>query len=169
MPKKTAKDREEELKIWESDPVYLTAEGLEKLKGRLEYLRKNLPEIVKEVSRTAAYGDRSENAEYKAAKSRLRSTQYQIASIEDQLRKIKVIPDSPDSNGEIKMGSTVKVLSRGEEKTFRIVGRSEADPSKGMISNESPLGKALIGRKAGEAIKFETQAGIQEYKVTEII
>lgn len=168
MPKKSAKDREEELKVWESTPVYLTPEGLEDLKAKLERLRKRIPELVHEVARTAAYGDRSENDEYKTAKGRLRATQFQIAKIDDQLRKVRIIPSGSGALGRIQLGSTVKVRSKDKEMTFRIVGTHEANPPGGRISHESPLGAALIGHAKGDRVQFKTATGIQEYFVLEI-
>lgn len=167
MPRKSAKDREEELKIWESTPVYLTPEGHEELKNKLERLRKKIPELVQEVSRTAAYGDRSENDEYKTAKGKLRATQFQIAKIDDQLRKVRIIP-SGSSGGKIHIGSTARVESKGKQMTFRIVGPHEASPVEGRISHESPLGKALIGHSEGDVVIFESGGGIKEYKILEI-
>lgn len=169
MRRQSAKYREEELKLWQSTPVFLTPEGLAKLKAKLEHLQKILPGLIAETARTAAYGDRSDNAEYKDAKGRMRRTQAQIFTIEDQLKKIKIIDSGPDAGGKIRMGSTVTVETEsGEKRIFRIVGPSETNPSAGYISHVSPLGAALVGRKEGDTVSIKTGTGEKKYGILEV-
>ena len=165
-----------------TEPVYLTPEGIERLKVRLERLKKSLPTVIEEAARTAAYGDRSDNAEYKEAKGILRRTHGQIFNIEDQLRRVVAILSGADegagdgsgSDGVriIRLGSTVVVeIQKGgvaTRKTFRILGSSETDPSHGRISHTSPLGAALIGHSVGDVVIVQIPNGKQEYKIVEI-
>ncbi len=153
---------------YDTGPIYLTAEGLERLHAKLERLRKELPALAVEAGRTAAYGDRSDNAEYKDAKANLRRTSWSILSIENQLKRVKVIDPSQNTTGIVELGSTVVLEVEGKQKTFQILGSHEANPSRGAISNESPLGVALISRKKGETITIETLRGEQKYKILDI-
>jgi transcription elongation factor GreA len=160
------------------EPVYLTPEGIKRLTARLERLKRSLPDVIAETSRTSAYGDRSDNAEYKEAKGILRRTHGQIFNIEDQLRRVVAIPSGVERSGDasvapaIRLGSTVVMeIKKGAtvaHKTFRILGSSETDPSHGRISHTSPLGAALIGHIAGDAITVQTPSGAQEYKIIEV-
>ncbi len=158
------------------EPVHLTPEGIVRLEARLARLRRDLPAAIEEVARTSAFGDRSENAEYKEAKSILRRMHRQIASIEDQLKRIAVIPSGPAEDGKARLGSTVvvklKTASAGaagsNEIKYQIVGPSETDPEHGRISHTSPLGAALIGHAAGEEVVVRAPRGVQEYLVVEV-
>jgi transcription elongation factor GreA len=158
-----------------NEPVYLTPEGVKRLTARLARLKASLPAAIAETARTSAYGDRSDNAEYKEAKGILRRTHGQIFNIEDQLKRVVVIL-TPDANaaGKIQLGSTVTVEVRKSgagaplQKTFRILGSSETDPSRGRISHTSPLGAALIGHAAGDVVEVQTPGGTQKYSIVEI-
>ena len=155
-----------------TEPVYLTAQGLKRLEARLARLKRSLPAAIEEAARTAAYGDRSDNAEYKEAKGILRRMRGQILNVEDQLRRAVRIPEGADAAGKIRLGSTViLIIKKGGgsiRKTFRIVGSSETDPARGRISHTSPLGTALIGHGAGDAVGVDTPGGKQEYIVREV-
>ena len=151
-----------------NEPVYLTPEGIKRLQARLERLRRSLPAVIDEAARTAAYGDRSDNAEYKEAKGILRRTRGQILNIEDQLKRVVAIPTGAGAAGTIQLGSTVKVESDGKIKTFRILGSSETDPGRGRISHTSPLGAALIGHIAGDLVKVQTPGGAQKYMIVAV-
>jgi transcription elongation factor GreA len=152
-----------------NEPVYLTPEGIKRLTARLERLKQSLPAVIEEAARTAAYGDRSDNAEYKEAKGILRRTHGQIFNIEDQLRRAVAIPSGTDAAGTIRLGSTVKLSVGAGVKTFRIVGPSETDPPRGRISHQSPLGAALLGHGAGDVVIFKTPSGgTQKYTIIEI-
>jgi transcription elongation factor GreA len=151
-----------------TDPVYLTPEGVKRLEARLARLKASLPAAIAETARTSAYGDRSDNAEYKEAKSILRRTHGQIFHIEDQLKRIVVIASGADGAGKIQLGSTVTLTVNGVTKTFRILGSSETDPTRGRISHTSPLGAALIGHSAGDVVSVQTPGGVQEHHIVEV-
>src|SRR5580698_2534903 len=121
-------------------PIYLTAEGIEKLYTELSRLKRKLPEAADETARTAEYGDRSDNAEYKQAKGALRRMHYRIFEIETQLKHAIAIKIDVNAGEIIQLGSTVYLEVDGEEKKFQIVGPDETDPLRGRISYLSPLG-----------------------------
>jgi transcription elongation GreA/GreB family factor len=149
-----------------TEPLYLTQEGLDVLRKQLEKLKHNLPNLAAEAQRTAAYGDRSDNAEYKQAKGALRYSHRQIFTIETQLKRAVVIEKGGDT---IRMGSTVVVKSKdGKQKTFEILGSHETDPQKGRISYLSPLGAALINHVKGDTVILVTPAGEQTYRILEV-
>ena len=152
----------------EDEPVHLTADGFVRLKEKLAHLKQKLPALIEETRRTAAYGDRSENAEYKEAKSTLRQTNWQILSIEDQLKRVSIIPLSPNISLKVELGSTVVLEVDGAEKIYQILGSRETDPSHGRISHQSPLGAALMGRSKGEAATVQTVSGPKIYRIIEI-
>lgn len=156
----------------DTGPIHLTPQGIKRLQDRLARLKHDLPAFIEETQRTAAYGDRSDSAEYKEAKSNLRRTNRQIFSIEDQLKRVVEIPNGT-SSGKVQLGCTVILESKSADnkktrKTFRILGPAETDPGQGRISHISPLGAALLDRSVGETVKIETPRGSQEYKILEI-
>lgn len=159
--------KSEELKKRDTGPVYLTVEGFKKLKEKLAHYKKILPELISETVRTAAYGDRSDNAEYKDAKASLRRAHYQIAALEDQIKRVVIIKNNPNSK-IVELGSTVVLASDGKEMTFQIVGPQETNPTHGRISLESPLGAALMGRGKGDTVTVQTGRGLKEYCILEI-
>ncbi|MDO8516149.1 MAG: GreA/GreB family elongation factor [bacterium] len=149
-------------------PFYVTEEGLMRLREKLAHLERILPGLVHEVTRTAAYGDRSDNAEYKDAKGTLRRTQGSIFRIQDQLRLAVIIKEGANASGMVELGSTVTLESDGRQKIFQILGSHESRPEDGRISHESPLGAALMRHKAGDSITVQTKNGSQEYRILEI-
>jgi transcription elongation factor GreA len=156
------------------EPVYLTSEGIRRLEARLERLKRSLPTVIEEAARTAAYGDRSDNAEYKEAKGILRRTRGQILHIEDQLRRVVAIPAERNASGKVQLGSTV-TIARSKNgrvsavpKIFRILGSSETDPGHGRISHTSPLGAALLGHVKNDIVSVQTPAGTQEYLIIDV-
>lgn len=153
-----------------SGPIPLTKEGFERLKEELAKLKKDMPDLIDEAQRTAAYGDRSDNAEYKEAKSALRRAQGRIFRIEDQIKRIKIIEPEKNISGVVDLGSTVVVKSDGVEKTFQIVGPYETEPSMGRISHRSPLGSALMNRRKGDVVMVDLPGagGNKEYRIVEI-
>ena len=152
-----------------TEKIYLTQLAISRLQTQLANLKKSLPHFINETQRTAAYGDRSENAEYKEAKSNLRRTNNQIRSIENQLKRAVPIKLDQNKKGVVQLGSTVVLESQeGTKKTFQILGPQETNPSKGIISYQSPLGTALLNRKKGETITIKTANGIWEYRILEI-
>ena len=149
----------------------LTYEGLKKLEDELQDLKVvKRKEIAQKIKEAREQGDLSENAEYDAAKDEQRDIEARIEQIEKILKNAEVVVEDEVDLDKISVGCKVKVLDveYEEEEEFRIVGSSEANSLEGRISNESPVGKALIGAKAGDTVQVETQAGIIEYKVLEI-
>ena len=149
----------------------LTYEGLKKLEDELQDLkvvqRKAIAQKIKEAREQA---DVSENAEYDAAKDEQRDIEARIEQIEKILKNAEVVVEDEVDLDKISVGCVVKVLDVefDEEEEFKLVGSSEANSLNGKISNESPVGKALIGARVGDTIQVETQAGTIEYKVLEI-
>lgn len=141
-------------------PVYMTAEGLERLTAELNMLRDvKRSEIAAMIKDAKDAGDISENAGYDEAKEKQAFVEGRIQELEQLLKRAEIIADG-DGSGTIVVGSRVTIAEDGEEaETFRIVGSAEADPTKGTISNESPLGKALIGKTALDAVEIMTPNG----------
>lgn len=152
----------------DDEPIPLTGDGLKHLRERMASLKRALPDLIAEAQRTAAYGDRSDNAEYKEAKSTLRRTQGQIFRIEDQLKRIEVIKRPAHAPNTIQLGSMAVLETEGKEKTYEILGPHETDPARGRISNKSPLGAALMGRAKGDIVMIETENGSRTYRILAI-
>ncbi len=148
--------------------MYLTAEGLAAMREELAHLKRVLPARIAETARTAAYGDRSDSAEYKDAKGLLRRTHWQILNIEEQLKRVEVISSGANASGTVQLGSTVVLEHGGTQITFYIVGPLETDPGAGRISHLSPLGSALINHRAGDTVTITTRGGAQEYRIKEL-
>ncbi|MCI8862720.1 MAG: transcription elongation factor GreA [Lachnospiraceae bacterium] len=149
----------------------LTYEGLKKLEDELQDLKVvKRKEIAQKIKEAREQGDLSENAEYDAAKDEQRDIEARIEQIEKILKNAEVVVEDEVDLDKISVGCKVKVLDVefDEEEEFKIVGSSEANSLGGKISNESPVGKALIGAKVGDNVQVETQAGVIAYKVLEI-
>ena len=149
----------------------LTYEGLKKLEDELQDLKVNQRrEIAQKIKEAREQGDLSENAEYDAAKDEQRDIEARIEELEAILKNAEVVVEDEVDLNKINVGCAVKVydITFDEEMEFKIVGSTEANSLEGKISNESPVGKALIGARVGDTIKVETQAGEIEYKVLEI-
>ena len=149
-------------------PVHMTEEGLVPLREKLARLKKSLPELISETQRTADYGDRSENAEYKEAKSALRSTHRQILNIQGQIKRVVIIKSGVNASETVEIGSTVVIEAEGIKKTFQILGSHETDPARGRISFSSPLGAALMHHRKGDTITIQTQNAVRKYLIIEI-
>ncbi len=150
----------------------LTYEGLQKLEQELENLKVvKRKEISQKIKEAREQGDLSENAEYDAAKDEQRDIEARIEQIEGILKNAEVVSDDEIDSDRVSVGSKVKILDVefDEEMEYKIVGSTEANSLKGMISNESPVGKALIGASVGDTVKVETEAGELEYKVLDIV
>ena len=144
----------------------LTYEGLKKLEDELQDLKVvKRKQIAQKIKEAREQGDLSENAEYDAAKDEQRDIEARIEQIEKILKNAEVVVEDEVDLDKINVGCKVKVLDVEE---FKIVGSSEANSLGGKISNESPVGKALLGAKVGDTVRVETQAGMIEYKVLEI-
>lgn len=149
--------------------IYLTPEGQKKLEEELDYLvNVRRKEVAERLHEAMEDGELIENAEYEAAKNEQAFVEGRILEIDHILAQALVVEPSKNSD-EVAFGSTV-VIKEGNKKpqTFKIVGVAESDPSQGMISNESPLGKALLGKKVGEYAEVQAPAGTIRYKIVEI-
>ena len=149
----------------------LTYEGLRKYEEELHDLKVNRrKEVAGKIKEAREQGDLSENAEYDAAKDEQRDIETRIEEIEKILKNAEVVVEDEVDVNKINVGCTVKVYDEEfeEELEFKIVGSSEANSLQGKISNESPVGKALIGRSIGDVVEVETQAGVISYKVLAI-
>ena len=152
--------------------VILTPEGKKKLEEELDfYITVKRPEAAKNIEIARGFGDLSENAEYDAAKDEQRDIEARIEEIEKILKNAEVVLDEEVDTGKISIGCKVKIrdMEFKEDMEYKIVGSTEADSLNGKISNESPVGKALIGAKKGQTVTVETQAGDLKYKVLQII
>lgn len=148
--------------------IYLTKEGLEELKLEFKELTKTKrPDILERVSQARSMGDLSENAEYVAAREELSFIDGRIDELEELIKQAVIIQD-PHSKGMVKLGSTVTVNVKGKKEVFTVVGEWEADPKDKKISHESPLGKALIGKKVGEKVEVEAPAGTVVYTIASV-
>ena len=157
--------------VMEEKKKLLTYAGLKKLEDELHDLKVNKrKEVAGKIKEAREQGDLSENAEYDAAKDQQRDIEARIEEIEKILKNAEVVVEDEVDVGKINVGCTVKVfdVEFEEEMEFKIVGSSEANSLQGKISNESPVGRALIGRRVGDKVSVETQAGIVEYEVLEI-
>lgn len=143
---------------------YISSEGLEQLKKELEEFKQKRQEIAKRLEEAKALGDLSENAEYQEAREDQAFNEGKIVELEQTLKEAVVISKNVKKD-IVRVGATVKVKSDNGMQTFNIVGSEEANPIEGKISNESPLGKSFLGRRAGEAIEAETPRGKIKYKI----
>ena len=146
----------------------LTYEGLKALEDELHDLKVNRRrEVAQKIKEARELGDLSENAEYDAAKEEQRDIEQRIEEIDKILKKAEVVVDEDIDFGVINVGSTVTIkdLEFDEEMQYKIVGSTEADSLQGKISNESPVGKALIGAQKGDVVEVETPAGIIKYEI----
>ncbi|HIZ07220.1 MAG TPA: transcription elongation factor GreA [Candidatus Eubacterium avistercoris] len=149
----------------------LTYEGLRNLETELQDLKVvKRKEVSQKIKEAREQGDLSENAEYDAAKDEQRDIEARIEEIEKILKNAEVVVEDEVDLDKISVGCQVKIYDCefDEELNYKIVGSTEASSLKGKISNESPVGKALIGAKVGDTIEVETQAGTMKYKVLEI-
>lgn len=151
--------------------VVLTYDGLKKMEDELENLKTvRRKEVAEKIKEARGQGDLSENAEYDAAKEEQAEIEARIVVLEKMLRNAEVIDDDEVSNDVIGLGSTVELydIEFDENMTYTIVGSAEADPMNGRISNESPVGMALLGHKNGEKIAIETPDGEAVFEVRSI-
>jgi transcription elongation factor GreA len=151
--------------------VLLTPEGLDKLKKEIEYLsNEKRREVAERIKEAREFGDISENSEYDDAKNEQAMLEARIATLEDKLRSASVIDASELDSNVVRVGSLVNVKDdAGKSLKYTIVGSTEADPSQNRLSNESPVGKALLGRKNGDNVKVQLPNGkTRELKITKI-
>jgi transcription elongation factor GreA len=152
--------------------VLLTPEGLDKLKAEIEYLsNEKRREVAERIKEAREFGDISENSEYDDAKNEQAMLEARIASLEDKLRSASVIDPAELDKDVVRVGSLVSVKDEGSGKSLKytIVGSTEANPSENRLSNESPVGKALVGRKRNDTVKVTLPNGKnRELKITKI-
>ncbi len=150
----------------------LTSEGLKKYENELVYLKDTKRiEVAEKIKEARSFGDLSENAEYDAAKKEQAELEERIAKIENMLKNVTVVEDDEISTDTVTIGSKVKVLDveEKEELVLQIVGSNEADPFNDKISNESPVGAGLLGKKKGKTVTITTPTGFQmKYKILDI-
>lgn len=151
------------------DKVPMLAEGYEKLTADLKALRAERPLIVDAIEEARAHGDLSENAEYHAAKERQGQVEAQIAEIEDKVSRAQIIDPSTLSGDRVIFGATVTLLDEDDKPIkYQIVGQTEADASKGRISYNSPIGRALIGKQLEEEVEVTVPSGDKFYLIDKI-
>ena len=154
-----------------AEEVLLTKEGKEELEKRLEFLKvTKRAEITERIKTAREFGDLSENAEYDAAKNEQAMIEGEILEIENKLKYAVIIKESSSKKGTISLGSKVDFIEdeTGEKFSYEIVGTTEADVEQGRISNESPIGNALLGRKAGDNVKVVVPAGITSITIKKV-
>lgn len=151
-----------------SKKYLLTADGLQKLNEELkELVNKKRPDVIERIREAASHGDLSENADYAQAREEQSFIEGRVQEIEDIVKNAEIITTNGHGN-TVTIGSTVTVKTGGNQKTYAIVGSNEANPKEGKISNESNVGKSLLGRKAGEKFKVTTPAGEMDYEIVSI-
>ena len=151
-----------------SKKYLLTKEGLEKLNEELKHLvNDKRKEVIERIREAAAHGDLSENADYAQAREEQSFIEGRVQEIEDIIKNAEIITQHTHGS-TVTIGSTVSIKTAGSEKKYTIVGSNEANPKEGKISNESLVGKSLLGRKAHEKFKVTTPAGDMEYEIVSI-
>jgi transcription elongation factor GreA len=151
------------------DKKYLTAEGLEKLKNDLKFLKTvKRKEISNKIEESLKLGDLSENAEYHEAKDEQGLNEARIREFEEILNSAELITETAGSKKCVSVGCTIEVKIDGSNKKYTIVGPSEANPGQGLISNESLIGQAFLGKKIGDSISVEAPVGTIKYKIISI-
>jgi transcription elongation factor GreA len=149
---------------------YFTSDGISKLEKELEYLKSSRREEVAERIKAAiALGDLSENSEYEDAKNEQAFLEGKIADLENKLRTAEVIDDNGEGRG-VQLGSQVvlKNLATGSESEYTLVGSDEADPLSGLMSNESPVGAAILGHMEGDEVEVHVPSGVRRMKIISI-
>ena len=151
--------------------VKLTEDGLKQLEEELEYLKaKKRKEVSEKIKVALGFGDLSENSEYDEAKNEQAQVEARIVSVENMLKNAIVIDESERDTSKVELGATVTIhdIEFDEDITYKIVGSTEADPDEGRLSDESPLGKSLMGKAEGEMIDVDAPAGVIQYKILKI-
>ena len=155
----------------EDKEVILTQEGFQNLEKELEYLRtEKRAEIAERIKVALGFGDLSENSEYDEAKNAQAANEIKIAELENKVRFAKIVDESAIDTNTVQVGNKVKILDMeyNDELEYTIVGSTEVDLTQNKISNESPIGKALIGAKKNQIVEVNAPAGVIKYKVLKI-
>ena len=159
--------RKGDARLGQKPDPYLTTSKYQELQDKLARLKESHPKLAREVKRLAEMGDFSENAGYQLAKGQLRGLNQRIIDLENHLKSVLII--EPDKNeNAVQIGSRVKLEREGEQKIFSILGSTESDPSKQVISYLSPLGAALMGRQAGETVRLKLAGKDTVYKIISV-
>lgn len=145
----------------------LTKEGVDELQQELQTLVAERAAIADRIKTAREFGDLAENFEYSSARQEQERNEQRISELENILQNVEIIK-VPKSDGKIVLGSRVKLRSNGNAKEFQVVGTVEADPLSGKISDESPIGQALLGKKVGDEVEIKTPAETIVYKIIEI-
>lgn len=145
----------------------LTQTGVDELSAELETLQAKRPEIADAIRSARELGDLAENAEYQTAREQQERNDSRIAEIENILANAEII-GKPSKGNKVQLGSSVKLKNDGKTKEFQIVGTVEADPLSGKISDESPIGQALLGKQEGDSVEIKTPADTASYKIVAI-
>lgn len=154
-----------------SNKTVVSTEGMRKLEEQLQYLSTTRrAEVAEQIAVARGFGDLSENAEYDEAKNEQSRLEAQIIDLENTIRTAIIIDDSNVSTDRVNVGTTVRVRDKQEDEVeeYSIVGARESDPMNNKISNESPLGSALLGKKKGQVVKVSTPGGVRELKIIDI-
>ena len=154
-----------------SNKTVVSAEGMKKLEEKLQYLTTTRrAEVAEQIAIARGFGDLSENAEYDEAKNEQSRLEAQILDLENTIRTAIIVDDSNVSTDRVNIGTTVRVREKGskDEEEYTIVGARESDAMNNRISNESPMGAALLGKKKGQTVKVNTPDGVIELKVLNI-
>ncbi len=149
----------------------MTGAGKQKLADELEFLKTvKRKEVVERIKVARSFGDLSENSEYDSAKEDQAFVEGRISTLESMIRNAVIISEDEENNDIVSLGKTVSFIEipDGEEETYTIVGSAEADPMEGLISNDSPIAKSLIGRSVGDQVKVLTPGGEMDVKITSI-
>lgn len=151
--------------------LFLTVKGKAEIEERLHYLKnEKRPEVLEKLKVARDFGDLSENSEYDAAKKEQSIVETEIANIEETLRKATIIADKDVTNDTVGVGNFVTILDVefNEEETYKIVGVIESNPDKNFVSNESPIGAGLMGKKVGDIVTINTPGGEVKFKIKKI-
>jgi transcription elongation factor GreA len=164
---RTPQRKSEHLAQRKSAPFVLTQSGLDEYKAEVAKLEKSLPELIKAVEHTKSHGDLSENAAYQDAKHTLRRTNGRILKMKNKIKRAIIIEKGETDT--VQVGSTIVVESGGKKSTFELLGSHESDPAKGRISDTSPLGKLLLGKKVGDEVVLKLESGAEAgYTIIEV-
>ncbi len=146
---------------------HLTKDGVEELKNELDELAAQRGPIAERIKSAREFGDLAENAEYTSARQEQERVESRISEIEHILLNVEIIA-KPRGDSKVQLGSTVKLKANGKTKEFQVVGTVEADPLNGKISDESPIGQALLGKNEGDNVEIKTNAEFATYKIVDI-
>lgn len=153
------------------EKIFMTKEGYERTKERLDFLKtQKRQEVANKIAEARSYGDLSENSEYDIAREEQSSVEAEIYDLETKLKSVEIIDSKKVNTNKVGIGCKVTIanIKTNQEFTYTIVGDTDSDPLNGLISNASPIGAGLLGKKVGEITIIKTPAGIVQYKILKI-